>query len=85
MCRMPVWCAFQMARWLQVLIAILAVISAVLWGLASRVKTPTDLTYESAPALMRAVAKQSHLNAWAARLAALAALCQVGAVLVPGC
>ena len=80
---MPISYACQIA--LQVLVAILAVLSAVLWGLASKVNTPTELTYQSAPDLMRAVAKQSHLNAWAARSAALAALCQMGAVLLPDC
>jgi hypothetical protein len=82
---MPISYACQIAHWVQVMVAVLAVLSAVIWGLASNVNSPAELTYQSAPDLMRAVAKQSPLNARAARSAALAALCQMGAVLLPNC
>jgi hypothetical protein len=70
--------------------------AAAIWWLASRVKTPPELTQEHVvkvqgdvvpifDQLMRGVARQSKLNALAAMLAAVAAILQVADAFMPTC
>ncbi len=81
---------------LQFVSAGLAALAALTWLRASRVKAPSEITREQMDdaqgdvipvldRLMKAVARQSGLNALAALLAALAALCQLPQAFMPTC
>ena len=75
---------------LNVLSAMLALLAAVFWFLSSRPKLPDrvpSLYGESSPEqqqVLGALRAQSRLSAWGAIAAGLAALCQAGAMLLPG-
>jgi hypothetical protein len=83
-------------HWFQFASGVFAVIAAVIWFLASRVRGPSELTQQHLPSvqgdsfpildrLMKDVARQSRRNATAAFFAALAAFCQLPQAFMPTC
>jgi hypothetical protein len=71
--------------WIQFASGLAALVAAIVWFLASRVSTPTVLTYDAGDALLSGIRKQSRLNAWAALFAAMAAILQVPLAFMPTC
>jgi hypothetical protein len=83
-------------HWLQFASGIFAALAAFTWLWASRVRAPSEITQDQMAAtsgdiitpldrLMKAIAKQSRLNATAALFAAFAALCQMPQAFLPTC
>jgi len=91
---MPNICTVE--HWFQFASGVFAMIAAIIWLLASRLRAPSELTQRHVldvqgdiipilDRLMKAVASQSRMNAWAALFAALAAFCQLPQAFMPTC
>lgn len=90
---MPSICTIEHS--LQFASAVFAALAALTWLWASRVKAPSEIAEEQmrrplaaipvVDLLMKAVARQSRLNASAALFAGLAAFCQLPQAFLPTC
>ena len=76
----------QIEHWLQITAGVAALIAAVIWLRASRVKFPRlPASPQNIDASYGGAARQCRLNAWAAGWTALVALIQFLLALVPIC